>query len=108
MKAGRILGVLLIVVMFQWANAGDPPKPKGVVTGFYAIDKLHAPCCAVMLKHALTNVTGVVSADVFITNQIVRINYRPGKEVLQDINRAFRAEIVEAKRLKKAPKGKLK
>jgi len=94
--------------MLAGVSGADPARPERLATDYYSINKLHAPCCAVMLKHALTNVSGVVSAEIFTTNQVVRIRHRPGKEVLKDINRAFRSEIVQARRLKEAPKGPLR
>ncbi len=103
-----IIAALLLLMSVFDAKAADKTDAKKLKTGYYAVDKFHASCCAVMLKHALTNISDVVTADIFTTNQIVRIRYRPTKKVLKDIEKAFRAEIVEAKRLKSAPVGKLK
>ena len=101
----KLLGALLVGFVLT-ATAGEPPATRGsIVTNYYAIDKLHAPCCAVMLKHALTNIAGVQSATVFVTNQVVRVIHTPEKKILGQIRGAFRAEIVDAKRLVKVPPG---
>ncbi len=76
----------------------------GVVTNYYSINKLSAPCCAPMLKHALTNVTGVASATIYPTNQVVRVVHKPNQKTTRGIKQAFRGEIAGAKRLKQPPK----
>ena len=77
---------------------------SGVVTNYYSINKLSAPCCATMLEHALTNVVGVKSARIYTTNQVVRVVHQPDKATTRNIRNAFRGEIAGAKKLKRVPK----
>lgn len=101
---------ILSLMLATTAPAAEPTtsrKRQSVVTNYFEINGMHAPCCAVMLKHALTNLSGVVSAKIYFTNKITRIVHAPDKATLRDIRKAFRSEIVDAKLLKKPPIGKL-
>ena len=93
-----------IIATFILGVARAPAADKQNATSYFEIEQLHAPCCAVMLKYSLTNITGVVSADIFTTNRVVRVVHRPGKAVQRDIRQAFRDGAISAQRLKKAPK----
>lgn len=104
----RIL--ILILLGSAITRAAEPTRPAAtttVVTNYFSINGMHAPCCAVMLKYALTNLSGVASADIYFTNKITRIIHQPDKETMREIRNAFRSEIVDAFRLKKQPAGKL-
>ena len=102
------LALLLVWVCFGVAGEDSAAPAKtpgaGVVTNFYSINKLSAPCCATMLKHALTNVVGVTSATIYTTNQVVRVIHKPERATTRNIRQAFRGEIAGAKKLKQAPK----
>ena len=102
--------IIAILALVATAPAGEPAtvSQRGpVVTNYFEINGMHAPCCATMLKHALTNLSGVVSANIYFTNRITRIVHQPDKATMRDIRKAFRSEIVDAKRLKEPPVGKL-
>ncbi len=104
----RIFILILLSVAITPAAEPIPQASRNpVTTNYFSINGLHAPCCAVMLKHALTNISGVVSADIYLTNKITRIIHQPGNATLRKIRRAFRSEIVDAVRLKKPPAGRL-
>jgi hypothetical protein len=105
-----LLIVVLLVAVGIDSGAVEPPALKSApasprsITNYFAIDKIYAPCCAVMLQHALTNISTVKTADVFVTNRIVRVVHQPDPGTLKKITLAFRGEIIAAKRLKAAPK----
>lgn len=99
---------LFLAVSVSAAEPSSARVRTSVVTNYFEINGMHAPCCAIMLKHALTNLSGVVTADIYFTNKITRIVHRPDKTTQRDIRKAFRSEIVDAKRMKTPPTGKLK
>lgn len=103
----RIITAFALILTICLVRAGEPGSSKPVTT-YFEIEQLHAPCCAVMLKYSLTNITGVASADIFVTNRVVRVVHQPGKVVHREIRQAFRDGAIGAKRLKKAPQGPLR
>lgn len=110
MKTPLIVCLTLLLYWGQVGVAGEdnamPSKAPaaGVVTNYYSINKMSAPCCAPMLKHALTNVAGVASVTIYATNQVVRVVHQPDQKTTRGIKQAFRGEIAGAKRLKRTPK----
>lgn len=89
------------------ASAADP-KPSKPVTTYFEIEQLHAPCCAVMLKYSLTNITGVATADIFVSNRVVRVVHNPRKGIQKEFRAAFQEGAIGAERVKKVSKEKLK
>ena len=88
-------------------HAAEPNSPKPVTT-YFEIEQLHAPCCAVMLKYSLTNITGVATADIFVSNRVVRVIHQPKKGIQKEFRQAFQEGAIGAKRVKKVSKDKLK
>jgi hypothetical protein len=109
MNRSLSIALLLALVLSLDTGAAEPVPAKvpTAITSYFAIDKIYAPCCAVMLQHALTNISTVKTADIFVTNRIVRVIHQPDAKTLKKISLAFRSEIIGAKRLKAAPKGRL-
>jgi|TARA_B110000495_G_C22694395_1_gene409121 hypothetical protein len=109
-KIRLIVCLALLMVWGCVGVAGDDSARRvkapvaGVVTNYYSINRLNAPCCATMLKHSLTNVAGVKSATIYTTNQVVRVVHHPDRTTTRSIKQAFRGEIAGAKKLKRAPK----
>lgn len=97
--------LILFLLLTPTVRAADPVAPvrPAATTNYFAIDAMPAKCCAVMLQHALTNLAGVKRAEVFPSNQLVRVVHQPDAKTLKQIRRAFRTEIVEAKRLDRVP-----
>ena len=99
----RLLSILALVLSADFAFAADKRA-----TTYFEIEKLNAPCCATMLKYSLTNITGVASADIFITNRVVRVVHQPRKGIQKEFRAAFQEGAISAKRLKKVSKDRLK
>lgn len=103
----RIVTVFILILTVALAEAADAKSSKNATT-YFEIEKLNAPCCATMLKYSLTNITGVASADIFITNRVVRVVHEPRKGIQKEFREAFLEGAITAKRLKKVSKDRLK